>query len=1450
MTTDNKSRATFFSVLGARLVALCLIAAAAFATTGDQNAIADNASLQPDNNQFNIHARDIFDLPGLIADSANDNNGDAFANFYINAQRRLFSAIEEDYLEDAIIRALKKNYSDIKTAEIDIQTPLGGRKAQLGVNIIAAVREGQDSAIGWQMRAYGGEDSTKGANAGVFYRRIHNNVLFGGNVFLDFEDHDYGDFFRTSIGGEVQNRHFQFAANYYLPLTDDKYIGDVVRFSREGFDANFRINIADHFIPGIKKLNTRADYYHYESKHGLDSDNGFRYGVEIHPLAGLRLGVLYDLGEGGIGGEIAYRFNIGGAPARVSDDTFVPDLFAPVLREYSQRIVQASIGVNLRIATAETNNQLYTTAENSNTAAIAIIDIPAGYYNGIAEVLISSSMPTLFLVSQLQARGGLITISFMPNAPDLTNILTVFIRGTIGTSLAMTSFALTVSSYARFAASFDGNTANLFLTGIVDNRVGDITASGGVPPYRYSASGEGVRVNSTSGLVEFDSRGGERSVTATITIDDSTDQTAPIRIPLMLRAVGVVAINPNIIVGVELPIATVALANAAIVGSLPTAPGFIRIEGGTIIIFSIGMAQTITQEITITSAQGGATLSLIVPLVVRAVDAPPINAFLVGGNQGTVVITGEFNHNIATLSASGGYLAAGGDYSYVLSEAGRAYRIHPSRIPRLLQIWQNTPAEVTATVAIDDNNELTAPATLIFSVTAVAGLAANIAGARVFVLSAEGTVGAIMASGGRPPYTYQSSHGEVRVDSNGMVIMAAQNRQTSITAILTVEDTGFDLTPPVALTIVVMALSSFASRSSPILVGVETAVATVILPGGAVDGTLPSAFRVDSGTIIFFSAAMAGATTQPIVVTGTGTEFTVDLQINAELPPPIIGSFAIGSQGTAVLIDNTSRYTIAVLSAIGGYLTVGGDYSYALMDHGADGFRIAGNTLDIFPTNRRTAIATIEFDDDNEHTMPHTLFFRVTSARTVGANIPGAVYTFPLSVDGTVGGIVPFGGIPPYTYQSPNSEVSESGGTIFYAAQNSAITTMAEIIVNDDIDLTPPYTLEITVMAIDGFVPGNSQRYTLGVTATLGSIVMGGGALDGPPAGLSQMGDYILFRATTEGSHFVLLTITAAGNSMVDISVSVEGFQPPSVFFNINSGSTATAFLNDDTDRRFLHITIGGGSSPPVAIGANFASDGSYIRGIGAGFGQRAYLFRSDITQVTAGTIEIFDTRNPFVSTLFVFLTVTAVPPIVGMFDPAYRDGFFREAMNVSFGTMTISGGDGDYDEDINNSGGAPNIFFGRRVQSGKTVYALTYNDVGNRSRIGEVGRIVINDEGPNSAITPPFTLLVTLNIYAPINDVRDPGGLDQRIGMNEQQWGRPQAAGGVGSYSYSVLGNPQPGLRFDANENIHFDYQTVGPRMITIIANAPAAHRHSELIPAVTAILTLDVMDELPHEG
>ena len=94
------------------------------------------------------------------------------------------------------------------------------------------------SAFGWQVRAFGGKDNIGGANVGVFLRRVDGETLYGINTFADYESGKYGDFLRYGIGGELQSPYAAFAANYYLPITDDKHNGAKMHISQKGYDTN------------------------------------------------------------------------------------------------------------------------------------------------------------------------------------------------------------------------------------------------------------------------------------------------------------------------------------------------------------------------------------------------------------------------------------------------------------------------------------------------------------------------------------------------------------------------------------------------------------------------------------------------------------------------------------------------------------------------------------------------------------------------------------------------------------------------------------------------------------------------------------------------------------------------------------------------------------------------------------------------------------------------------------------------------------------------------------------------------------------------------------------------------------------------------------------------------------------------------------------------------------
>ena len=119
--------------------------------------------------------------------------------------------------------------------------------------------------------------------------------------------------------------------------------------------ANLRIN-----IPQLDFLKVRADYYHYSGEYGVENDKGFRYGLEVQPISDLRIGVFYDDGGEKFGGDIVYVYNIAAPAKRESKDAFSPDLFSPVLREYSQRIITATTGPGISLSVRAINTTFIT----------------------------------------------------------------------------------------------------------------------------------------------------------------------------------------------------------------------------------------------------------------------------------------------------------------------------------------------------------------------------------------------------------------------------------------------------------------------------------------------------------------------------------------------------------------------------------------------------------------------------------------------------------------------------------------------------------------------------------------------------------------------------------------------------------------------------------------------------------------------------------------------------------------------------------------------------------------------------------------------------------------------------------------------------------------------------------------------------------------------------------
>ena len=279
-------------------------------------------------------------------------------------------------------------FAAVKKAEVNFQTSLGERKGQLGINLIGAFAERQNNAFGWQVRVYGAQQDGKGFNAGVFYRRLSGDILFGANAFVDYENHKLGNFYRYSIGGEAQNKYGSFAANYYVPITKEKRKDGGVIFSRKGYDAKLRLN-----IPNAKFLKAAVDYYNFGNEHGAESDDGFRYGAEAHLIPGLRLGLFYDNGGEELGGEVSYIHTIGEVQqSQSANANWTPDLFAAVSREHSQRIVSVSVSAG----NASSPPPMFRAFAYSGTvgfgATIGAISIVAGYFSNTATATIFNAL--------------------------------------------------------------------------------------------------------------------------------------------------------------------------------------------------------------------------------------------------------------------------------------------------------------------------------------------------------------------------------------------------------------------------------------------------------------------------------------------------------------------------------------------------------------------------------------------------------------------------------------------------------------------------------------------------------------------------------------------------------------------------------------------------------------------------------------------------------------------------------------------------------------------------------------------------------------------------------------------------------------------------------------------------------------------------------------------------
>ena len=251
----------------------------------------------------------------------------------------------------------------IRSADFGLESDLGGRRANVHIDVLGALRETDGDAVAWQMRAYAGKDA--GGNAGLIYRRIVNEnaralrdsvfgeTLLGLNAFLDYEKHkDGGGFWRWSAGGEFRTAWVDGFGNLYRGITDARHrVKDgrkLASYTSDGYDLRVAVHAPEH-----PWLIASATYFSFDGEFNDKDETGWRGGLTYRPRnLPLEVAVEYEDSElhgAELGGRIAYKHHFGGVRSlsrSSGGDGFDPRdyFFARASREYTQRIRTADLG--------------------------------------------------------------------------------------------------------------------------------------------------------------------------------------------------------------------------------------------------------------------------------------------------------------------------------------------------------------------------------------------------------------------------------------------------------------------------------------------------------------------------------------------------------------------------------------------------------------------------------------------------------------------------------------------------------------------------------------------------------------------------------------------------------------------------------------------------------------------------------------------------------------------------------------------------------------------------------------------------------------------------------------------------------------------------------------------------------------------------------------------------
>ena len=158
-----------------------------------------------------------------------------------------------------------------------------------GVSMLGSFREAEDDVMLWQLNGSTGKRYDSAGSAGLIYRWAgEDTAMFGVNAFLDYDNHDYGDFFRWSVGGEVRTEWIDFIGNRYIAITDPRLQrggenDGKYAYVKDGLD----LEAAFH-VPDMRWVSGYIKYYLFEGEgtspetgENNPDEKGFVYGVKV-----------------------------------------------------------------------------------------------------------------------------------------------------------------------------------------------------------------------------------------------------------------------------------------------------------------------------------------------------------------------------------------------------------------------------------------------------------------------------------------------------------------------------------------------------------------------------------------------------------------------------------------------------------------------------------------------------------------------------------------------------------------------------------------------------------------------------------------------------------------------------------------------------------------------------------------------------------------------------------------------------------------------------------------------------------------------------------------------------------------------------------------------------------------------------------------------------------------